>query len=179
MIIFIVICLNPSLIVLGETNENSVYAVKVVKAITSSQKRDTPIRNARIVVINSAGKIISTKLTNSQGEAKIPITVPKDLRFPMKNMGEVTVIAIANGYNEYIDFSVPINELNDNTGRVSIPLWELDPNRRNEPQFQNGSFHRFTVFAMLDYYANKLGLKKQIIKENAISPAPCEPEMGL
>ena len=53
----------------------------------------------------------------------------------MKNMGEVTVVVVANGYNEYINFSVPINEFNDKTGKVSVPLWNIDRNRRNEPQF--------------------------------------------
>lgn len=130
------------------------------KVTTTSEEYGTPISNARIIVVNSLGEIIGTELTNSQGEANIPVTVQKDPRFPMKNMGEVTVIAVADGYNEYVDFSVPINELNDNTGRVFIPLWNIDPTRRNEPQFINGNFHRFTVFEMLDYYAHKIGLKR-------------------
>lgn len=95
-------------------------------------------------------------------------------------MGEVTVIAVANGYNEHINFSVPINEFNDNdnTGRVSLPLWQIDSNRRNEPQFIHGSFHRLTVFEMLDYYSKKLGLKRQNIKEDSISPALWGPELN-
>lgn len=78
-------------------------------------EKGTPIRNARLVVINSLGNIIATELTNSQGEAIIPVTVPKDHRFPMKNMTEVTVIAVAKGYNEHINFSVPINDVSDAT----------------------------------------------------------------
>ncbi|MBS4198137.1 hypothetical protein KHA93_00495 [Bacillus sp. FJAT-49732] len=182
MIVIMIICFNPSLSVFGETNENAVYGIlniKVMTTISPSQKQSTPINNARIVVINSGGEIISTELTNSNGEATIAVSVPKDSRFPMKNMGEVTVIAIANGYNEHIDFSVPINEYNDNTGRVTISLWQIDPNRRNEPQFLHGSFHRLTVFEMLDYYANKLGLKRQNIKEKSISPAPWGPKFAL
>jgi hypothetical protein len=175
------VCLNPSFSVLGETNENTVSAIltaKVTTIINPSDEQGTPITNARLVVINSLGKIIATGLTNSNGEAKIPVTVPKDHRFPMKNMGEVTVIAVANGYNEHINFSVPINEFNENTGRVSISLWQIDPNRRNEPQFIHGSFHRLNVFEMLDYYAKKLGLKRQNIKEDSISPAPWGPELN-
>jgi hypothetical protein len=166
--------------VFAETSENTVSAVLAAKVTTTVKplgEQGTPIRNARIVVINSLGKIIATELTNSQGEAIIPVTVPKDPSFPMKNMGEVTVIGVAKGYNEHINFSVPINEFNDHTGRVSIPLWQIDPKRRNEPQFSNGDFHRFTVFEMLDYYAKNLGLKRQNIKEESIAPAPWGPEL--
>lgn len=180
-IFFIMFCFNPSIPVFAKTNENIVSAIltaKVTTTINPSEEQGTPISNARLVVINSLGKIIATELTNSRGEAMIPVTVPKDPRFPMKNMGEVTVIAVAKGYNEHINFSVPINEFNDNTGRVSIPLWQIDPNRRNEPQFLNGSFHRFTVFEMLDYYAKKLGLKRQYIKKESIAPAPWGPELN-
>ena len=97
----------------------------------------------------------------------------------MKNMGEVTVIAVANGYNEHINFSVPINEFNDNTGRVFITLWNIDPNRRNEPRFLNGSFHRFTVFEMLDYYAEKIGLKRQKITVDIGKESPWSSELKV
>ncbi|MCA1032533.1 hypothetical protein LCL95_16090 [Bacillus timonensis] len=157
---------------------SAILTAKVTTTNKSSKEQGAPIRKARIVVINSKGKIIATDLTNSQGEAKIPVKVPIDHRLPLKNMGEVTVIAFAKGYNEHINFSVPINEFNDNTGRVSIPLWQIDPNRRNEPQFLNGSFHRFTVFEMLDYYAGKLGLKRQNIKDESIEPTPWGPELS-
>ncbi|PLR94633.1 hypothetical protein [Bacillus sp. T33-2] len=156
---------------------SAILTAKVTTTVIPSEEKGNPICNARLVILNSLENIIATELTNSQGEAIIPVTVPKDPRFPMKNMGEVTVIAVANGYNEHINFSVPINEFNDNTGRVSIPLGQIDPNRRNEPHFLNGSFHRFTVFETLDYYAKKLGLKRQNIKEESIAPAPWGPEL--
>jgi len=166
--------------VFEETNKNTVSAILTAKVTTTTTTDEygTPISNARIIVINSLGAIIGTELTNSEGEAKIPVTVHKDPRFPMENMGEVTVIAVANGYNEHINFSVPINEYNDNTGRVFVPLWNIDPNRRNEPQFLNVSIHRFTVFEMLDDYAKKIGLKRQNIKEDSILPAPWGPELS-
>ena len=116
-ILYIIAYLFSSLIVIEEKNELTVSAILTAKVTTTSEEHGTPISNARIIVVNSLGEIIGTELTNSEGEAKIPVTVPKDPRFPMKNMGEVTVIAVANGYNEYVDFSVPINEFNDNTGR--------------------------------------------------------------
>lgn len=162
----------------AETNENIVFATLNVTVKTTFKQQDTPIMNARIIVINSLGEVIGTELTNSDGEAKIPVTVFKDRRFPMKNMGEVTVIAVANGYNEHINFNVPINEFNDNTARVFVPLSNIDPERRNEPQFLNGSFHRLTVYEMLNYYAEKLELKRQNIKEDLYSPAPWGPELN-
>ena len=162
-ILFIVSFFFLFLLVYEETNKNTVSAILTAKVTTTTEEHGTPISNARIIVINSLGAIIGTELTNSEGEAKIPVTVHKDPRFPMENMGEVTVIAVANGYNEHINFSVPINEYNDNTGRVFVPLWNIDPNRRNEPQFLNRSIHRFTVFEMLDDYAEKIGLKRQEI----------------
>ncbi|SDO25395.1 hypothetical protein SAMN05518871_11348 [Psychrobacillus sp. OK028] len=162
----------------AETNENTVLATLSARVTTTFEEHGKPISNSRIIVINSLGEIIGTELTNSDGEAKIPVSVHKDPRFLMKDMGEVTVIAVANGYNEHINFSVPINEFSDNTGSVSIPLWKIDPNRRNEPQFIHGSFHRLTVFEMLDYYAKKIGLKRQNIKEDSILPAPWGPELS-
>jgi hypothetical protein len=179
-IIIFTICFNLSISVSADTIENTVSAILSVKVTTTVDPSgiQTPISNARIVLINSFGEIIGTELTNSQGEAKLPVTVPKDPRFNLKKIGEVTIIVVANGYNEYIDFSVPINEFNDNTGSVSIPLWDIDPQRRNEPQFVNGSFHRFTVFEMLDNYAKKMGLKRQNIKEEGyIGPVPWGPEL--
>jgi hypothetical protein len=171
-ILFIITYLFPFLIVFEETTENTVTAILTAKVTTTPEEHGTPINNARIIVVNSLGEIIGTELTNPEGEADIPVTVQKDPRFPMKNIGEVTIIAVANGYNEYIDFSVPINDLNDNAGRVFIPLRSIDSARRNEPQFLNSSFHRFTVFEMLDYYAEKIGLKRQDIKVDIGKEAP-------
>jgi hypothetical protein len=171
---------NFSISAYAGTIENTVSAVLSVKVRTIADPSGVqlPISQARIVLINSFGKIIATELTNSLGEAKIPVTVPKDPRFPLKNMGEVAIIVVANGYNEHIDFSVPVNEFNDNTGSVSISLWKIDPQRRNEPQFLNGSFHRFTVFEMLNHYAEKIGLKRQSIKgDGYVNPAPWGPEL--
>ena len=178
-ILFIISFFIPPLSVFEETNKNTVSAILIAKVTTTSEEHGVPIRNARIIVINSLGAIIGTALTNSEGEAKIPVTVHKDPRFPMRNMGEVTVIAVANGYNEHINFSVPINEYNDNTGRVFVPLWSIDPNRRNEPQFLNGSFHRFTVFEMLDYYAEKIGLKRQEITVDIGKELPWSSELKV
>jgi hypothetical protein len=171
-ILFIIAYLFPSLSVFEKTDANTVSAILTAKVTTTSEEHSTPIDNARIIVINSSGAIVGTELTNSEGVANIPVTVQKDSRFPMENMAEVTVITVANGYNEHINFSVPLNEFNDNTGKVIIQLWNIDLARRNEPQFLNSSFHRFTVFEMLDYYAEKIGLKRQDIKVDIGKEAP-------
>ncbi|WP_217269612.1 carboxypeptidase-like regulatory domain-containing protein [Neobacillus endophyticus] len=152
-------------------------AILSAKVTTTFDENGKPIAYARIIVINSLGKIIGTDLTNSEGLVKIPVKVQKDPRFPLGNIGEVTIIAVANGFNEYINFGVPINEINDNTGRIVIPLWRIDPNRRNEPQFLNGSFHRFTVFKMLDYYAEKIGLKRQELTFDIGKEPPWSPKL--
>lgn len=177
-IFFIISFFSLLLSAFEETDENTVSAILTAK-VEAPFNENAPISNARIIVINSLGTVIGTELTNFEGEANIPVTVHKDPRFPMKNMGEVTVIAVANGYNEHINFSVPINELNDNSTRVSVPLWNIDPNRRNEPQFLNGSFHRFTVFAMLDYYAEKVGLKRQEITVDIGKEPPWSSELRV
>jgi hypothetical protein len=149
--------------VFADASEKTISAIIITKVTTNFEENNKPINNARIIVINPLGEIIGSELTNSKGIAKIPVSVSTDPRFPMKNMGVVSIIAVANGYNEHINFSVPINEYNDNTASVYIPLWKIDPTRRNEPHYIHGRFHRFTVFQMLDYYAEKFGLKRQEI----------------
>lgn len=168
-----------SLPVFADTDEKTISAIIITKVTTNFEENNKPIKNARIIVINSLGEIIGSDLTNSKGFAKIPVTVSKDPRFPMKNMGEVTIIAVANGYNEHINFSVPINEYNDNTASEHIPLWKIDPTRRNEPHYIHGSFHRFTVFQMLDYYAEKVGLKRQEITVDIGKEPPWSNELKV
>ncbi|PGS53925.1 hypothetical protein [Bacillus sp. AFS041924] len=160
-------------------NLNKVTAILTVQVGPSDDtlvESSPPIKGARIIVINSFGKVLGTTLTNSNGIAKIKVTVNKDHRFQKKQMGEVTVITVANGYNEQIDFNVPINEFNDNSAKESVALWIVDPKRRNEPRFTNGSFHRLTVFEMLDYYAKQVGLTKQNITMDAKVEPPWGPD---
>ncbi|MBM7362331.1 hypothetical protein [Priestia taiwanensis] len=160
------------------TSNETIYAVLTVEVMANQEEteKDTkPIEHARVIVINSFGHILATKLTNANGEVNMHITIPRDARFPMKNMGEATIIVVANGYNEFINFSVPVNEYTYLPSRIRIPLWKINPTRRNEPRFINGSFHRFTVFGMLDYYAQRIGLKRQQVKLVDESLAPWGP----
>jgi hypothetical protein len=119
-----------------------------------------PIPNARLIVIDFNGNIAANGLTDSKGEWSVKINTPIDPRFSIKRMGVVTVITVADGFNEFIKFDVPVNEHGDGTGMASIVLRPIRPDVRNEPSF-DAAFHRFTVFGMLDYYANKVGLAKQ------------------
>ncbi|MES9685800.1 hypothetical protein ABWK22_23425 [Gottfriedia acidiceleris] len=156
---------------------SATLTVQVGPSADSSGESGQPIKGARIIVINSLGKVLGTELTDSKGIAKIKVTVKKDPLFPKKQMGEVTIITVANGYNEQIDFSVPINEFNDHTARDSVSLWIVDPKRRNEPRFTNGSFHRLTVYEMLDDYAKKVGITKQNITMDAGAEPPWGPNL--
>jgi hypothetical protein len=119
-----------------------------------------PIPNARLIVIDRNGLIVANGLTDSNGEWSVKINTSIDPRFPSKKMSVVTVITVADGFNEDIRFDVPVNEHGDGFGKVSVFLRPIKPDARNEPTF-DGDFHRFTVFDMLDYYAKQIGLVKQ------------------
>ncbi len=156
---------------------SATLTVQVGSTADSFGEPSQPIKGARVIVINSLGKVLGTKLTDSNGIVKINVTVKKDPLFPRKQMGEVTVITVANGYNEQIDFSVPINEFNDHSAKDSVSLSIVDPKRRNEPRFTNGSYHRLTVYEMLDGYAKQVGLTRQKIMVGAGAEPPWSPKL--
>ncbi|MDQ0887936.1 hypothetical protein QFZ81_003024 [Paenibacillus sp. V4I9] len=105
-----------------------------------------PIPDARLIVIDRNGNIAANGITDHKGEWSVKINTPID--------------TVADGFNEFIKFDVPVNEHGDGLGRASITLRPIRPEARNEPSF-DAAFHRFTVFGMLDYYASKVGLAKQ------------------
>jgi hypothetical protein len=127
----------------------------------SSSLGGSTIPNVRLIIIDRNGRIIANRLANSAGELGIKVKLPIDPRFPHKSMGTVTVIAVADGFNEYIDFDVPVNEQNNGAGRAAISLIPVRADARNEPSYNMHQFHRFTVFRMLDDYAEQVGLVKQ------------------
>ncbi|UPM56292.1 hypothetical protein [Gottfriedia acidiceleris] len=169
---------SSQLTLAAKLNEvSATLTVQVGPTATSSGETGQPIKGARVIIINSLGKILSTELTDSKGIAKINVLVNKDPLFPNRQMGEVTIITVAKGYNEQIDFRVPINEFNDHTAKDSVSLWIVDPKRRNEPRYTNGSYHRLTVYDMLDDYANQVGLTKQNIKMDVGAEPPWGPDL--
>jgi hypothetical protein len=107
---------------------------------------------------------------------KIPLIVERDPRFPTKRMGTITVITVANGYNEHVEFNVSVNEFDNKTGMAFIVLEPLKSGQRNESTF-NVAFHRFTVFETLDYYAKKIGLTKQKVPAD-IMATPWGPNLS-
>jgi hypothetical protein len=88
------LCWNLSIPALTVSNKtiSPVLTVEVTIMIKDTEQHGKPIKDAQVIVIDSFGNILATKSTNTKGEASMRITVPKDERFPMKNMGEATVI---------------------------------------------------------------------------------------
>ncbi|MED4784682.1 hypothetical protein [Brevibacillus choshinensis] len=148
--------------------ENTVKATMSLKVVyfngiePISDKSFTPIKNARFIVIDRSGEIVATGLSDLNGEWIVPLVIERDPRFPTKQMGTITLITVANGFNENLLFNVPVNEHGNGKGRASVSLRPVEPNRRNEPSYLNAPVHRFTMFDTLDYYAKKLGLKRQL-----------------
>lgn len=128
-----------------------------------SEKSYVPLGNSRVILIDDrTGEIVNTGLTNSGGNWKANITVSRDPRFTDNAIGTVTVIAVAEGYNEAIHFNIPVSE---QASGHSVLLQPVNLKLRNEPHFEYGRFHRLRVFEMLDHYANMLKLEKQKIPQ--------------
>jgi hypothetical protein len=107
----------------------------------------------RLIVVDRNGLVMANGLTDSKGEWSVKINALIDPRFPSKKMSVVTVITVADGFNEDIRFDVPVNEHGDGFGKLSVVfLRPIKPDARNEPTF-DGDFHRFTVFDMLENWA--------------------------
>jgi hypothetical protein len=140
-------------------NENLVKAKLDVDVY--SRTNNESISGSRIIVIDRNGAMLSNGFTDSKGIFSTNIEAEKDQRFSSMNMALVTVIAIADGFNEHIIFDLPVNEHGTESGKAVIKLSPINPDWRNEPTFELWSFHRFTVFGMLDDYAKKLGLHRQ------------------
>ena len=72
-------------------------------------------------------------------------------------MGSATVMVVAKGYNELIQYEVPIHQL----GGALLYLYPINGKCRNEPHFQLGGPPRWAHLPVVYYYAKKVGLKRQ------------------
>lgn len=142
-------------------SEDTIAAVMNVEVSSALSRNKVPVPYARLIIIDQNGQIIVNRLTNNLGKLRVQVTLPIDQRFPNVRMGLATVVAVADGFNEYIAFDVPINEHGDGAGRAVIMLRPVLPDARNEPSYNRTEIHRFTIFHMLDYYAEQTGLIKQ------------------
>jgi len=122
------------------------------------------VDGARVIVVEQGGKVLASGVTDKSGIWIASIPIEQDLRFQdIREMGTVTAIAAANGYNEQVVFEVPVVQ----DGVQPIILNPVQPNKRNEPTVALGNLHRHDVMQFINRYAKALGLQKQ-------SPIPGE-----
>lgn len=140
-------------------SSDSEIAARMMFHVTDAGTQE-PVRKARVIVIDRHGEILFTDLTGKDGRVVKEVRTDRDPQFPTQSMGTITVLTVAHGYNEEMYFTVPLNEWGQNN-QLSISLRKVDPKVRNEPTILNTMAHRFTVFDIIDYYANELKLKRQ------------------
>ncbi|GMA64773.1 hypothetical protein NZD89_05275 [Alicyclobacillus fastidiosus] len=113
------------------------------------------LKGARVIVVDSSGRVITSGLTNSNGVWSVPLTVNSDPRFD--GLGVVTAICVANGYNENVVFEVPVRQ-----GTVQpITLYPVKPKLRNEASASLGQLHHLDVIEIVNKYASQMGLERQ------------------
>ena len=116
------------------------------------------INGARVLVISDKGTIMANGLTNSEGIWNSKLQVTQDPRFSnIREMGTVTAILFAQGYNEEVVFEVPVYP----NSIQPVSMVPIQPGKRNEPVKWLGNLHRHDIGRMVDRYANETGLAKQ------------------
>ncbi|QQE77693.1 hypothetical protein [Alicyclobacillus sp. SO9] len=116
------------------------------------------ISGARVICIDPDGKVLRSGITNKKGDWTCRIPLQPDPRFDeAREMGIITAMAVAKGYNESVVFEVPVV----NQAQQPITMEPIRPNRRNEPTYALGNLHRHDILKMVDDYAKQLKLKKQ------------------
>jgi hypothetical protein len=122
-------------------------------AVTQSENKITATMIFKVNYFNG----IEPAYVMTPSQLVLPITVDLDTRFPAKQMSTITLMTVANGFNEHIIFNVPVNEHGDGKGAIVVSLNRINRNQRNEPTILNDTYiPRFTVlFDTLDYYAKK------------------------
>ncbi len=151
----IICCLYSSPPTLG-AEVSSIKNAAVEFRISSPDLKN--IGGARVIIINNKGAIIANGVTNSSGVWSSFLHTEQDPRFVnIHQLGTVTAIVTAVGYNEEVVFEVPVFP-----GSIQpVTMVPLRPSQRNEPINDLGNLHRHDIRQMIDRYANELGLAKQ------------------
>lgn len=131
------------------------------------------ISKARVIVIDKNGKVVSSGVTDSRGTWLATLRPELDQRFKqVRPMGTVTALVLAHGYNEEVEFEVPVFP-----GSIQpVMMIPIAPNRRNEPQADLGNLHRHDIMRMIDAYAREQGLTRQPSVAGEKGYAPWSPQ---
>lgn len=140
----------------GKEIKNEIKNASVEFRVSSPNLKS--INGARIIVIGDNGDIMANGTTNTSGIWSTTLRVKQDPRFSnVRQMGTVTAIVVADGYNEEAVFEVPVFP-----GSIQpVTMAPIQPNHRNEPIKDLGNLHRHDLTRMIDQYAKELGLSKQ------------------
>ena len=127
------------------------------------------VTGARIVVIDRSGAILATGLTDSAGLWTAKISTAPDPRFVRSdNLGTVTALVTATGYNEALLFEVPAVQ-----GQVQpVILNPIQQGQRNEPTVALGNIHRHSYMRLIDDYAQRVKLVRQPVIRGEQGYAP-------
>ncbi|MHB1684237.1 MAG: hypothetical protein ACYCYO_15650 [Bacilli bacterium] len=127
------------------------------------------VTGARIVVIDRSGAILATGLTDSAGLWTATISTAPDPRFVRSdNLGTVTALVTATGYNEALLFEVPAVQ-----GQVQpVILNPIQQGQRNEPTVALGNIHRHSYMRLIDDYAQRAKLVRQPVIRGEQGYAP-------
>ncbi|EPZ42302.1 hypothetical protein [Alicyclobacillus acidoterrestris] len=129
------------------------------------------LNGARVIVVDSGGRVIQSGLTDANGVWSVPLTVKADPRF--EDLGVVTAICVANGHNENVAFEVPVRQ-----GTVQpITLYPVKPKLRNEASASLGQLHHLDVIAIVNKYAAQVGLTRQPGLTGESGYAPWSPNL--
>ena len=149
-----------------QTVAQSVQTTIEFRAANPGLKRVT---GARIVVIDRSGAILATGLTDSAGLWTAKISTAPDPRFVRSgNLGTVTALVTATGYNEALLFDVPAVQ-----GQVQpVILTPIQQGQRNEPTLALGNIHRLYYMRLIDDYAQRAKLVRQPVIKGEQGYAP-------
>jgi hypothetical protein len=164
--VFCAMCLFGGISPIREAYAQQQTITATVQFRVVSASDFSTLRGARVIVVGPGGRILRTGLTDARGQWSVPLTVPLDPRFG--DIGTVTAICVANGYNENVVFEVPVKQ-----GTVQpITLYPIRPKLRNEASASLGQLHHLDVIDIVNRYAQELGLTKQpgIVGEQGYSP---------